>query len=41
MDVICKRIKSKKESSWLWYTTDHNNSNVIAYVIGSIEYDML
>ena len=27
------RVKSKKESSWLWHTIDHDNGNVIAYVM--------
>ena len=35
------RINSKKQACWLWHAINHENGEVIAYVLGSREYEML
>ena len=35
------RVNSKKTSSWLWHAINHDNGDVVAYVIGSRHHDML
>ena len=43
LDRLLDRIKifSKKTSSWLWHAINHDNGDVVAYVIGSRHHDML
>ena len=35
MDEMWGRVNSKKTSSWLWHAINHDNGDVVAYVIGS------
>ena len=41
MDEMWGRVNSKKTSSWLWHAINHDNGDVVAYVIGSRHHDML
>ena len=41
MDEMLGRVNSKKTSSWLWHAINHDNGDVVAYVIGSRHHDML
>ena len=41
MDKMQGRVNSKKTSSWLWHAINHDNGDVVAYVIGSRHHDML
>ena len=35
MDEMWGRVNSKTTSSWLWHAINHDNGDVVAYVIGS------
>ena len=41
MDEMWGRVNSKKTSSWLWHAINHDNGDVVAYVIVSRHHDML
>ena len=41
IDEMWGRVKSKKKFSFRGHTIDHDNRNVITYVIGSREQDIL
>ena len=35
MDEMWSRVRSKTQSCWLWHAINHDNGDVIAYVLGS------
>ena len=35
MDEMWSRVRSKNQSCWLWYAINHDNGDVVAYVLGS------
>ena len=41
MDEMWGRVYSKETPCWLWHAINHENGDVIAYVLGSREHDML
>lgn len=41
MDEMWGRVFSKKTPCWLWHAINHENGDVIAYVLGSRESTML
>ena len=41
MDEMRGRVYSKKTPCWLWHAINHENGDVIAYVLGSREHEML
>ena len=41
MDEMWARLTSKKQTCWLWHAINHENGDVVAYVLGSREHEML
>ena len=41
MDEMWRRVYSKETPCWLWHAINHENGDVIAYVLGSREHGML
>lgn len=41
MDEMWSRVHSKQTPCWLWHAINHENGDVIAYVLGSREHEML
>ncbi len=41
MDEMWGRVYSKKTPCLLWHTINHENGDVIAYVLGTREHDMI
>ena len=35
MDEMWSRVRSKNQSCWLWHAINHDNGDVVAYVLGS------
>ena len=41
MDEMWGRVWSKKNPCWLWHAINHENGDIIAFVLGSREHEML
>ena len=41
MDEMWGRVYCKKTPCWLWHAINHDTGEVIAYVLGSREHEML
>ena len=41
MDEMWARVHSKQTPCWLWHAINHENGDLIAYVLGSREHGML
>ena len=41
MDEMWGRVYCKETPCWLWHAINHENGDVIAYVLGSREHEML
>jgi insertion element IS1 protein InsB len=41
MDEMWGRVYSKETPCWLWHAINHENGDVVAYVLGSREHEML
>lgn len=41
MDEMWSRVHSRQTPCWLWHAINHENSDVIAFVLGSREHEML
>ena len=41
MDEMWSRVYCKKTPCWLWHAINHENGDVVAYVLGSREHEML
>ena len=41
MDEMWGRVYCKETPCWLWHAINHENGELIAYVLGSREHDML
>ena len=35
MDEMCSRVRCKNQQCWLWHAINHENGDVMAYVLGS------
>jgi len=41
MDEMWSRVYSKEKPCWLWHAINHENGDVVAFVLGSREHEML
>jgi insertion element IS1 protein InsB len=41
MDEMWGRVYCKETPCWLWHAINHENGDVVAYVLGSREHEML
>ena len=41
MDEMWGRVRSKQTPCWLWHAIDHESGDLIAFVLGSREHEML
>ena len=41
MDEMWSRVYCKKTPCWLWHAINHDNGDVVAYVLGSREHEVL
>jgi IS1 family transposase len=41
MDEMCSRVYCKKTPCWLWHAIDHDTDDIVAYVFGTRESEML
>ena len=41
MDEMWGRVYSKKTPAWLWHAIDDNTGEIVAFVIGTREHEML
>ena len=41
MDEMWSRVRSKQTPCWLWHAINHENGDVIAFVLGSREHEIL
>ena len=41
MDEMWGRVYSKTKPCWLWHAVNHDNGDVVAFVLGTREHEML